>query len=83
MLIRYLEYKDIDNMDPEEAKFVKGEKIEEFDKFYNMLNQAQFGVKHSLQIEIDNEWYWVEDFRYSVLVDSDHISCINVYMIKE
>ena len=82
MLVRYLEYKDFDK-DVEKAEFVKGEEIENFDKFYNMLNQAQFDIKNNLQIEIDGEWYWAEDFRYSVPKDSDHVPCINVYMYKE
>ncbi|WP_143452709.1 hypothetical protein [Konateibacter massiliensis] len=78
MLVRYSKYIDEHRL-PEESKFLKGEYIEDYDRFYNMLNVAN-KIGRTVKLAIDNEWYEVIDFVYNVPEDDDSLTRINVYV---
>ena len=78
ILIRYLEYIDKHRL-TEESKFLKGEDIEDYDRFYNMLNTAN-KIGKPVRLLINDIWYEVVDFVYSVPDDDIFCRSINVYV---
>ena len=66
---------ELDGWDYDDYEFLAAKTIETYDRFILFLKSYE-----GMKIEIDGEWYEVDDYVYSFPTDGDSIPCLRIYV---